>query len=263
MAYRSEAALRPIDGASELELWRRLQNLVLEGTGAYIVPPGSAEQYDAIRRYFIAAPPYQDTLPDWLLNHTTLRNAQEALHRRYKDRDQLRNEVSQSLKGQFSIALQRQEAAKQADIDDSSVSNHPSSAWTGIASRKERLLTARNLLPVAQSAIEDLIAGLSSGGHNGGPLLEDVEEAIVDLRELHRVLGDLISMIDGGQFNDDLGGELAAEAVRWTERAYQKLVSDPMPVAAASLLMAVFSVLGFPGAGGFLAACALSVKKTS
>ena len=137
------------------------------------------------------------------------------------------------------------------------------SSWTGVQSRAARLGLVRESLPLAQAAVEGLIASLSEPGPNGGPVLDHREEAINELRKLHAALGNLLSAIDNDQFSDDLGNDLAAEAVRYAKRAARELRDDPMPYLASSLMLALFSSFGWSGIGGHLAGVALAVKKNT
>lgn len=138
-----------------------------------------------------------------------------------------------------------------------------SSAWTGIESPSERLRTVRKLLPLAQAAVEGLIASLSDTGGNGAPLLDEREEAVSHLRQLHAVLGDLLAAADAGHLEDQLGQGLAAEAARYATRAARALRDDPMPYVASGLLHGLFAVCGFPGVGGFLGGIAQNIRKNS
>jgi hypothetical protein len=83
-----------------------------------------------------------------------------------------------------------------------------SSAWTGEPSRAVRLKTVRTLLPLAQTAVDSMVATLSEPNANGAPLLEGREEAIENLRKLHTILGELLTAIDDGHFDDELGQNL-------------------------------------------------------
>jgi pentose-5-phosphate-3-epimerase len=63
----------------------------------------------------------------------------------------------------------------------------------------------RGLLPLAQNAVDSMIATLSEPNANGGPLLDGRVEAIEELRKLHQALGDLLIAVDGGHLDDELG----------------------------------------------------------
>ena len=136
-----------------------------------------------------------------------------------------------------------------------------SSAWTGEPSRAARLKTVGTLLPLAQTAVESMIATLGEPNANGAPLLEGREEAIENLRNLHRTLGELLRAIDGGHFDDELGQGLQAEAARFAKRAARALRDDPMPYLSSALLLGVLTACGLPGLGGYISGVALTVKK--
>lgn len=135
-----------------------------------------------------------------------------------------------------------------------------SEGWTGIQSRTERLRTVQALLPLAQSAIEGLIDQLSQIGNNGGPILDERQEAIDQLRALHAALGQLLDTVESGRFDDELGSGLAADAARYAKRVARTLRNDPMPYMVASLLLGIFSACGFPGIGGHLSGIALAIR---
>ena len=136
-----------------------------------------------------------------------------------------------------------------------------SGSWTGNESRSQRLRTVQSLLPLAQSAIEGLIDQLSNPGANGGPILDDRQDAIDQLKLLHKTLESLLESIETGRFDDELGGGLAADASRYAKRAARILKDDPLPYVAASLLLGIFSACGFPGIGGYLSGIALTIRK--
>jgi hypothetical protein len=131
-------------------------------------------------------------------------------------------------------------------------SDNPASDWTGRPSRIQRLKVVRELLPVARSSIEAMIAELSEPGPNGGPLLDEHEEAIAHLRQLHGKLGELIAAIDGGRFSDDLGEGLVADAIRLAKTIGGNLRDEPLPCALAALLLGIFSAAHMPTTGAFL-----------
>jgi hypothetical protein len=135
------------------------------------------------------------------------------------------------------------------------------SAWTGIPGRVTRLQTVRTLLPLAEAAVESMITTLSAPNPNGAPILEEREEAVKHLRDLHRTLGELLSAVDAGHFEDQLGQSLLAEAARYAKRAARSLRDDPMPYLSSALLLGVFEACGLPGIGGYIAGVALNIRK--
>ncbi len=138
-----------------------------------------------------------------------------------------------------------------------------SSAWTGIQSRSERLQVVRHILPLAQAAVEGMIAALSDTGGNGAPLLDEREEAVAHLRKLHGALGDLLAAAYAGHLDDELGEGLAAETARYARRAARALRDDPMPYITSGLLNGILAVCGFPGVGGFLGGIAQNIRKNA
>jgi hypothetical protein len=106
-----------------------------------------------------------------------------------------------------------------------------------------------------------MIATLAEPNDNGAPLLEAREEAVEHLRELHRTLGELLSAIDQGHFDDELGQNLQAEAARFAKRAARALRDDPMPYLSSALLLGLLTACGLPGLGGYISGVALTVQK--
>jgi hypothetical protein len=136
-----------------------------------------------------------------------------------------------------------------------------SSAWTGIETPATQLNRTRELLPLAQEAIATLICEYESSRHNGGPPLGDRQEAIEALKGLHSSLGQIIRAIDDGEFNDGLGGGLAADAARCVARASAALRNDPVPYFGATMTILLFSALGFPDVGGVIGGAIMTGKK--
>ncbi len=135
------------------------------------------------------------------------------------------------------------------------------STWTGIDHPIVRLMIAKQLLPLAQTGIDGLIAELSKPTSNNGPILDERQEAINNLRELYRVLGEVISAADSGNFEDCMGQGLAAEAVRYVKRAGEALRNDPMPFLANGLITAVLTACGFPVGATILGGTVLAIRK--
>lgn len=137
------------------------------------------------------------------------------------------------------------------------------SAWTGIEGRAEKLRAVRNLLPLAQAAVEGMIVSLSDTGGNGAPLLDEREEAVRYLRQLHGALGDLLAAAETGHLDDELGQGLAAEAARYATRAARALRDDPMPYITSGLLHGILAVCGLPAVGSFLGGIAQNIRKNA
>lgn len=158
-------------------------------------------------------------------------------------------------------AVHRHQATSPTVRDNAGPQSADSSAWTGMSSRAERLAAVRPLLPVAANAVESLIASLEASSHNGGPILDEAQEAIDALRNLHRVLGEILSAIDRGSFDDEMGEGLTAEAMRHVMRAYEAWKHDPMPYTIGIMITAVLTACGHPSALGFLATMQFQWKK--
>ena len=136
-----------------------------------------------------------------------------------------------------------------------------SSRWTGQQSRVARLKTVQTLLPLALAGVESMIATLSEPNPNGAPMLDERVEAVEHLRNLHRTLGELLSAVDAGHFEDELGQSLLAQAARFAKRTAKALRDDPMPYLSSALLLGVFEACGLPGIGGYLGGVALNIRK--
>lgn len=146
-------------------------------------------------------------------------------------------------------------------VENGSAAATDASAWTGEPGRVARLKTVRTLLPLAEAAVESMITTLSEPNPNGAPILEEREEALKHLRELHRTLGELLSAVDAGHFEDELGQSLLAQAARYAKRAARALRDDPMPYLSSALLLGVFEACGLPGIADYIAGVALNVKR--
>jgi hypothetical protein len=136
-----------------------------------------------------------------------------------------------------------------------------SAMWTGTEGRAARLRMVRGLLPLAQNAVDSMIATLSEPNANGGPLLDSRIEAIDELRRLHQALGELLTAVDNGHLDDELGQNLQAEVARYGKRVAKALRDDPMPYLSSALLLGLFTACGIPGLGGYLSGIALTVQK--
>ena len=135
------------------------------------------------------------------------------------------------------------------------------SRWTGITSLEERIIAFKQLAPSALAAVDNLIAGIELASHNGGPHLDERQEAIDALRQLHKNLGQLLDAAERPGFGWADGDGLAASCAKYALRARNALRHDPIPFAASSLLLTFCAAIGFPGLGAFLSAGALSIRK--
>lgn len=151
--------------------------------------------------------------------------------------------------------------ASLGDPDQALTAQTRASTWTGMASVQERVVAFKQLAPIALAAVDNLIAQLETSGHNGGPPLEEHQEAIDALRSLHVILGNLLSAVEkpGFQWVDAEG--MVQSCAHFAIRSVEKLKNDPLPFAVSGLALAVCSVLGFPSVGGWLAAATFELQK--
>ena len=216
----------------------------------------SQEEYTAMRRDLITNPAYDGLAPKFL--------------QRYRDTGSLWS-FAKSVDGSWEPrrAFLRQEFEPLLDYlerGDTVPSRqmpgpYDASAWTGIPNGAQRLRAVQALIPVAQAAVGCLINHLDQPGHNGGPQLDEVSKALENLHALHGALGNLLVLADEGKLGTDTGEGLVTEIARYARRSASALKGDPLPYALSGTLLALFTVCGFPGLGGYLAGLAIAMKK--
>ena len=138
---------------------------------------------------------------------------------------------------------------------------YDSNAWTGVQDTVQQARAVKTLVPVTQAAIEVLIQHLEQRNHNGGPPLDEVEEAIGHLRNLHAGLGRLLTAAESGKLTSTINEGLVGEIARYGRRAARTLKNDPVPYALSGLLLAVCTACGIPGLGGYLGGIATAMRK--
>jgi hypothetical protein len=234
----------PVRKLSDVQIADRLQSMLINAaTGRRSI--GDDAQYPDLRRELMRRPL---EVPSFLLTHPSMDSFTASINgvpNRAEREERIRNDFYPLLR---SLG---QDAGVAVD----------SSAWTGEPSRATRLKTVSALLPLAQTSVESMIATLEAPNANGAPILNERREAIENLRGLHRSLGELLSAIDAGHFDDALGQNLQAEAARFAKRAARSLRDDPMPYLSSALLLGVLTACGFPGVGGYLTGVALNLRK--
>jgi hypothetical protein len=243
MAAKRRASLKQL---SDEALVERVQSILINAAeGRRSV--GDDAQYDKLRRELARRPFAGIGLPQFVSTHPTV-DSFSAFIRGVDDR----RERVKKVREQFEPVFRAIEGIR--DLTDSS-------AWTGNRDRTARLMVVRKALPVARAAIDIMIDSLSQPGPNRGPILDEHEEAIGHLRELHRTLGELLDAAEAGHLDDDLGQGLVAEGARFAKRAARALSRDPMPYATSSLLLTILWACGFPTIGGYLGDVALNIQK--
>lgn len=232
----------------------RLQELAL--LASYEAQRFSNEEradYKESREFFLADPRYQDLVPEVIAECASL----GGLKSRFlilREAEGRRHPAFQAF-GPLRYRVLGEGAAQDED------ETFHSSNWTGIQTSKERLAQASELLPVAMDAVENLIASLERRGDNGGPILDHRSDAVEALRDLHKTLGAILTAIEDGSLQDGYGEGLPAEAARYAIRAAEALRDDPLPYSVSAMLLALFSTLGFPEAGAWMSAVAVTFTR--
>lgn len=238
---------------SDLDALTAFQNVLLQAAEGARHAELDAE-YRELRTYLLRNEEYADLVPRPVRQNRDL----AAFWSEFKSFNPQWEPRRQWIREQFGPLFDRAELLDQAKSEPLSAS---SQSWTGIASRSERLVAVQTLFPLARAAIESLIDELSKPSSNGGPILDEKQEAIDQLRLLHSALGALLDSIELGRFDDEMGGGLAADAARYAKRAAKALKDDPMPYLAAGLLLGILSACGLEGIGGYLSGVALTIRK--
>jgi len=227
---------------------------------------GVIVDYRYLRRALLADPSYEMEIPKFVRRHPDLGSLWPTLKSVSDQWDPRRKEVRHQFEPLIAEAERMVLSANVVigDHAEAEVVRRPGydpSAWTGASSHVERVQAVKTLVPVAQNAVEQLLAMLDIPGHNGGPPLDEVEEAIGELRQLHAALGTLLGAADEGRLLEAFNGGLATETARYAKRAARALRDDPVPYAIAASVLAVLTACGLPGIGGFLSSVALQMKK--
>lgn len=215
-----------------------------------------AEQYAKMRADLLSNPAYSGLAPEFLKRNRdtgALWPFAKSVDARWEPRRQFLREQFEPLLQHLESGASRPQRQMPGPYD--------SSAWTGIEDPVHRARAVKTLIPVAQSAIELLIDHLGQPNHNGGPPLDEVEEALDHLRKLHGKLGEILLAADEGRLTSAKGEGLMEEAARYARRATKSLKNDPLPYALSAALFAVFTACGFPGLGGYLPGIALAIRK--
>jgi len=228
-----------------------------EDLTAMFTGKGDLNAYADIRRELLSTPEYADLVPTFIRrcrDGGSLWSFAKSVDPSWEPRRQFVREQFEPLLDHLETVGSAARAPMPSDYD--------SSAWTGVQAPAQRAHAIKTLIPVAQAAIETLIQHLKQPNHNGGPPLQEVEDALVHLSKLHVALGELLAATEGGQFSAPLAEGLIAEAARYGRRTAKALKDDPLPYALSATLLAIFTACGFPGTGGFLGGMAASIRKS-
>ncbi len=243
----STQSWEPIDDVNALEMLQNILLLAAEG----VRDASANNEYKQIRKWVMANIAIKLSVPEFVISCRDL----PAFWSYIKTVDDQWEPRRRHIRTSFASIFEWLEE------DHRLSSARQSATWTGISSKKERLVAAKAMLPVAQAALENLINDLQRPGSNGGPPLDEHVEALDALRMLHGVLGEVIVKIEDGAESIFNGDGLLAEASRYARRAARSLKADPVPYAVAGLVLTILSSCGFPGVGGFLSGIASNMRK--
>lgn len=232
------------------EALERMQSILLSRVEAKPGPEVDRE-YRLLRRGLMSTPIIGQNLPRLVTVNSDLGGVWHVLKDASDQWEPRRHFVREQMRGAL-------DAARAAALNP----QVPSSGWTGIGSPREKLTVARKLLPLAQATVAGLIAELERPQGNGGPPLDERAEAIENLRELHRVIGELLSEVER-QAVPSLSQRLLDEAAGYLTRFAQSVRNDPMPYMVSAGLFSVLAVIGAGPVGGFLAGIASRIKKNT
>lgn len=250
---------------NDLEVVLRLPDILLQAAEGQRGPELDREYRD-LRKALLADPSYEMIIPKFVRRHRDLGSLWPTFKSFSPQWEPRRQEVREQFEPLLAEAerMLAPENIATGDHAEAEVVRRPGydpSAWTGATGPTERVLAVKTLMPIAQNAVEQLIAILAAPGHNGGPPLDEVEEALGELRQLHEALETLLTAADEGKLTEAFNDGFATEAARYAKRAARALRNDPVPYAIAASVLAVLTACGLPGIGGFLSSVAIQMKK--
>lgn len=240
---------------NDLEAVVRFQNILLAAVEGARDSDIDLE-YQAFRNAILADPNYKNLVPSFIKTNRDL----VSMWPFFKSFDSSWEPRRKMVRGELMPLIDKAEAAAFAPTN-TEVAN--SATWTGVETAKQRLVAIKTLVPVTQASIMTLIATLEAPNHNGAPALDEHTNAIENLRELHKKLGEILELEDEKKLNSSLGLGLLAEAAKYGKRAARELRNDPMPYAMSAMLLAVLTVFGAPSIAGYMAGVALNIRKTN
>lgn len=264
-AGRSASLQHPIPAAQTL--LKVLSESLAHAEGTVFPYPsttGAAELYSSTRQLLMGYPSVSDRLPSPIRENESLESALFQLLLERRKPQEIKSDLERTFYDALMLGLAQDGA--ESGRARTSVTGEPVNAgqWTGIPGRSGRLIAVKAELSVAAAAIDQLLGDLeSSFGGNCGPLFDEHQQAIDDLRRLHDMLGKVLKAIDEGRYNDDLGDALILHIGRFGPRVLDAVKSDPARFLSAGLIMAVFSACGLAEWGGLQGGVAVSISKPS
>lgn len=249
-------AIDDAEFANDLEALLRFQDILLqaaEGARGQELD----QEYKELRRKLLEDDTYSEVIPTFVRRNRDLSSLWPALKSFSPQWEPRRVEVRNQFEGALATAERIDFFGKPGEVQV----GYDSSAWTGAIKGSDRIKAVKSLFPIAQNAVEHLIATLEAPRHNGGPPLDEAVAAIECLRQLHRTLGQILVAADEGRLSEAFNDGLPAEASRYAKRAARSLREDPIPYAVSGMILALMTACGVPGIGGYLTGVALSMKK--
>jgi hypothetical protein len=247
---------------SDLEAILRLQSILLQAAEGQRVGE-IATEYKQLRSALLQDNTYKEVTPKFLRRYRDLESMWPAFKSFSAQWEPRRQEIREQFEPLFAEAERLELFNSMASSSQFAPKNaiYDSSAWNGATQPQERLAAIKSLMPIARNAIEQLISTLDVPNHNGGPQLDETEEAISQLRQLHIALGKILEAADEGKLWESLNEGLATETASYARRAAKALRDDPIPYALSAAVLAILTACGIPGIGGYLAGVALNMRK--
>ncbi|MBO9696673.1 MAG: hypothetical protein J7499_10795 [Sphingopyxis sp.] len=239
------------------EAYERISGYLGDLIGFFTGGSLDGDTYPAMRADLLRNPQYNGLAPTFLKRCRDT----SALWSFAKSVDGSWEPRRQFLREQFEPLLDYLEGGAVTGAQQRMPGLYDASAWTGVSEPAQRARAVHALVPLAQAAIEALIAQLEAPGHNGGPPLDEIDAALEHLRKLHTSLGELLLVADEGGLFSSRGEGLMVEAARYGRRAAKALKNDPVPYALSATLLGLLTACGFPGIGGYLSGIAIALKK--
>lgn len=169
------------------EAYERVNNYLGELIGFFTGSTISKEAYFAMRSDLLNNPLYSGLAPAFLKRCRDT----GALWSYAKSVDASWEPRRVFLREQFEPLLDHLEGGALTGTQ-SMPGRYDASAWTGIVEPVQRIKAVQSLVPLAQAAIEALVAQLEAPRHNGGPPLDEVNTALGHLGHLHTALSKLL-----------------------------------------------------------------------
>jgi hypothetical protein len=230
------------DDMTDDDAVHRLQSLMLlacEGNKDL----SNGREYRAIRSQLLRRPDLSDVLPRYIRSHRDLASFWQFI-KSYAPKWEDRRKMVRST---FEPLFDRVEGRTMPPV--------PSAKWTGRRTATQQARVVISLGYDALLGVDLLLEEQERPFHNGGPVEADRAEAIRKLKELHRELGELVSLAEAGEpLEEKLKSVRAAKdkALAWSASPVGlSLASVPLTGAAIVLGVGVMYLVNAiaPGQG--------------